>query len=57
MYIYMNVCAPCVFLMHEEVRRRELDTMDLELWMVVSHYVGSENRTGVLYKSNKCSNY
>lgn len=36
-------------------QKRELDPLKLELWMVVSHYVGTENGTQVLCKSNKCS--
>jgi hypothetical protein len=32
-----------------------LDSLDLELQMVVSHHVGAENQTWVFYKSNKYS--
>lgn len=36
-------------------QKRVLDPMELELLMVVNHPVGAENRTQVLFKSNKHS--
>ena len=49
------IYAPCTCLAPEEARRRLSDPLGLDLWMVVSHSVGSRNQTWVLCKSNKCS--
>ena len=51
------IYAPCTCLAPEEARRRLSDPLGLDLWMVVSHSVGSRNQTWVLCKSNKCSNH
>lgn len=32
-----------------------LDPLELELWVVVSHYVGTGNKTQVIHKSSKVS--
>lgn len=36
-------------------QKKVLDAPDLELWIVVSHHVGSGNNNMVCCKSNKCS--
>lgn len=36
-------------------QKRVWDAWELELWVVVSHHVGTWNRTQVFCKSNKCS--
>lgn len=52
--VYMYVCTMSVSDAHGG-QKKELDTLKLELWRVVSYHVGAENRTQVLCKSNKCS--
>lgn len=36
-------------------QKRILDSLELELQMVVSHHVGAEELNSVLYKSGQCS--
>ena len=36
-------------------QEKVMDSLRLELQMVVSHHVAAGNQTWVLYKSNKCS--
>lgn len=35
-------------------KKRVSDLLDLELWMVMNHHVGSGKQTRVLGKSSKC---
>lgn len=35
--------------------RKKADPLELELLLVVSHHVSSENQTWVLCKTNRCS--
>lgn len=40
------VCVLCVCLVSSEIRREcQTDPLELELWMVVSHYVAFGNQT------------
>ena len=41
----------------QEVRKRVLDPVELELWMVVSYPVGAGNLACVFCKSNKYPNH
>lgn len=47
----MYICVSCVCLVSED-QRRASDPLDLELHVVVSHYVGAGNQTQVLCKSS-----
>ena len=52
--------ASCVSLCHTCVRcaggqEKTLDSLELELQLVVSCHVGARNQTQVLWKSSRCS--
>jgi hypothetical protein len=53
----MDVLPACMSVYHGACRgqNKVSDILELELQMVVSHHVGAEAQTQVLYKSNKCS--
>lgn len=53
---YMYKCLGCVYV-HGNTRsqKRVLDLLELELQMVVSHYIGTTNKTQVLCENSKCS--
>lgn len=60
-YFYMSGYSLCmsVYLMlgaHEE-QKRILAHLESELNIVLSHHVGAQKLTQILYKSNKCFNY
>jgi hypothetical protein len=46
----MEVCAVCL---SHRGHKKALNPLDMELWSVVSHYVGVRNQTLVLCKSSK----
>jgi hypothetical protein len=50
----MCIHAYCVCGTHG-VQKRTLDSLQLELWMAVSHHVDAGNQAQVLNKSSKCS--
>lgn len=51
--IYMHVCAPHVCSVHKG--HMELDSLELDLQMIMSQYVGAGVRTQVLCRNNQCS--
>ena len=48
-YMYPLMCV-----VHSEVREGKSDSLELELWIIKSHYVDAGNQTQVLYR-NKCN--
>jgi hypothetical protein len=54
----MSVFPACIYVYRvygtHTSQKRESDTMELELWMVMSHHIGAESWMQVLFK-NGCS--
>lgn len=51
----MHICVLCTLLSILRGQKRALDTLELELQMAVSHYVGAGNQTLVLWKHSQWS--
>lgn len=54
MHVRMYIWTTCILDAHEG-QKRVLDVLELELWMAVSHHVGSGNQTPVLCMSSQHS--
>lgn len=55
----MRVLPACVYMCHICVSaydgpKRISGPLELELWMVMNHYVNPRKQTQVLFKSNRC---
>lgn len=52
----LPACMHTTWMHHaHRAQKKVLDPLELELWVLVSHYVGAGNRVQVLCKSNKSS--
>ena len=52
-FMYMYVCAPHVCSTHRG--HKELDSLELDLQMVMSHYMSAGVRTQVCCRTSQCS--
>lgn len=53
-FAWMYVCTSPVYCAHRS-QKRELDVLELELQVIVSHYADAGDWTWLPYKSSKCS--
>jgi hypothetical protein len=51
--LHVCICTTCL-LGTCRGQMRALDSLELEVETVVSHYAGARNKTQVFYKSSKC---